>query len=151
MKKSVSIFTITVVGIMSVAQTYGAPMTPQIQRLLDQKEEKVKKLEECEGKKQGWMIAGISTIGLTAVGVGVNIAQASKSNRLSNEIDATKTELERQERNLSEINSQIAQKEREKAERERAEHRGKENEQWNGAVVGNICGHTEAAKWTIVV
>ena len=77
MIKPVSILAITIVGLMSAFPSNGAPMTSQIQRLLDQKEEKVKKLEECEGKKQGWMIAGISTIGLTAVGVGVNIAQAS--------------------------------------------------------------------------
>ncbi len=78
-------------------------MTAQIRRLLDQKEEKIKQLEACEGKKRGWMIAGISTIGLTAVGVGVNIAQASKSNKLSSEIDIQKQTLERQQERLAQI------------------------------------------------
>ena len=55
-------------------------MTSQIQRLLNEKQEKISQLEECDSKRKGFMIAGISTIGLTAVGVGVNIAQASKSN-----------------------------------------------------------------------
>lgn len=122
--KPVSILAITIVGLMSAFPSNGAPMTSQIQRLLEQKEEKVKKLEECEGKKQGWMIAGISTIGLTAVGVGVNIAQASKSNRLSGEIEQSKQELERQQERLSRIEGQISKKEQEaKAERERAEQK----------------------------
>ncbi len=54
------------------------------------------------------MIAGISTIGLTAVGVGVNIAQASKSNRLSNEIEMEKSALEREQNNLNQIQNDIA-------------------------------------------
>ena len=107
MKKSVSIFAIMLFGVMSAFPSNGAQMTSQIQRLLEQKEEKIKQLEECEGKKKGWMIAGISTIGVTAVGIGVNIAQASKSSKLSDEIDATKTELERQQDRLSNIESQI--------------------------------------------
>ena len=111
MIKPVSVLAITIVGMMSVFPSNGAPMTSQIQRLLDQKEEKIKQLEECEGKKQGWMIAGISTIGLTAVGVGVNIAQASKSNKLSGEIEQSKQELERQQEKLSRIESQISKKE----------------------------------------
>ena len=121
MIKPVSVLAITIVGMMSVFPSNSAPMTSQIQRLLDQKEEKIKQLEECEGKKQGWMIAGISTIGLTAVGVGVNIAQANKSNRLSGEIEQSKQELERQQEKLSRIEGQISKKEQEKTERERAE------------------------------
>ena len=35
-------------------------MTSQIQRLLNEKQEKISKLEECDGKRKGFMIAGIS-------------------------------------------------------------------------------------------
>ena len=118
MIKPVSTLSIIVAGVMCIVPTFGAQMTPQIQRLLDQKQEKIKKLEECEGKKQGWMIAGISTIGVTAVGVGLNIAQASKRNRLDDEIDTARHDLEVQERHLGEINSQIADRERENAKLE---------------------------------
>ena len=83
-------------------------MTSQIQRLLNEKQEKVSKLEECDGKRKGFMIAGISTIGLTAVGIGVNVAQASKSNKLSNQIADQNRELEKQQSNLANINSQIS-------------------------------------------
>ena len=124
MIKPVSTLSIIVAGVMCIVPTFGAQMTPQIQRLLDQKQEKIKKLEECEGKKQGWMIAGISTIGVTAVGVGLNIAQASKRNRLDDEIDTARHDLEVQERHLDEINSQIADRERENAKLECSQQEG---------------------------
>ena len=114
--KPISFLTIALVGMTPAVSSYGVPMTAQIQHLLEQKEEKIKKLEECEGKKWGWKIAGISTIGLTAVGIGVNIAQANKSNRLSEEIDLNKQQLERQQKRLDQMNTQISQKEQEKAE-----------------------------------
>lgn len=110
----VSIATMIIVGITSAIPSDGAQMTGQIRNLMQQKEEKVKKLEECDGKRKGWMIAGISTIGLTAVGVGVNIAQASKSNKLSGEIEQGKHQLERQQERLSQIEENIADKQREK-------------------------------------
>ncbi len=116
--KTVSFLSIMTVAISSVS--YGAPMTAQIRRLLEEKEEKIKQLEQCDGKRKGWMIAGISTIGLTAVGIGVNIAQSNKSNRLSDQIDNAKQELDKHQYNLSNINSEISEKEREKAEVEKA-------------------------------
>ena len=93
-------------------------MTSQIQRLLNEKQEKISKLEECDGKRKGFMIAGISTIGLTAVGVGVNIAQANKSNKLSNQIADQNRELEKQQSNLANINSQISEIQSNNARRE---------------------------------
>ena len=138
MIKPVSTLSIIVAGVMCIVPTFGAQMTPQIQRLLDQKQEKIKKLEECEGKKQGWMIAGISTIGVTAVGVGLNIAQASKRNRLDDEIDTARHDLEVQERHLDEINSQIADRERENAKLECSQQEGME---WkNGQCVPVVSG-----------
>lgn len=119
MKRPISILSIMIVGIMSAVPSDGVQMTAQIRRLLDQKEEKIKQLEACEGKKRGWMIAGISTIGLTAVGVGVNIAQASKSDKLSSEIDIQKQTLERQQNRLAQIqqnNSAAPQNSTEKKE-----------------------------------
>jgi len=119
--------TVSIISIITVATTqlsHGVQMSPQIRRLMTEKEEKMKALEQCDGKRKGWMIAGISTIGLTAVGVGVNIAQASKSNKLSNEIDTARNELQAQEAKLSDINSKISQKERENAEKERKQREG---------------------------
>lgn len=157
MKKSVSILAIMLVGVMSAFPSKGAQMTSQIQRLLEQKEEKIKKLEECEGKKKGWMIAGISTIGVTAVGVGVNIAQANKSNKLSGEIEQSKQELERQQERLSRIEGQISKKEqeakaeREKAEREKAETKIDHNDYKDREPDGKIGAPCDDGRGTWVV
>ena len=86
---------------------YADDVSPQIQRLLAEKQEKIAALEKCDGKRKGFMIAGISTIGLTAVGVGVNVVQANKSNNLSGQIEAKNKELATQQANLKNINSQI--------------------------------------------
>ena len=94
MLKPVSFLVIALFGVISVFPGNAAQMTPQIQELLRQKEEKAKQLEACDGKRKAWMIAGISTIGLTAVGVGVNIAQASKSKKLDTDLKNRQTELD---------------------------------------------------------
>ena len=109
MKKIISFVGLFAVLGVGIGDAHGVAMSAQVRRLLQEKQEKIEQLEKCEGKKQGWMIAGISTIGLTAVGVGVNIAQASKSNRLSSEIEMEKSTLERHENELNRINSQISE------------------------------------------
>lgn len=104
-------------------------VSPQIQKLLAQKQEKITALEKCDGKRKGFMIAGISTIGLTAVGVGVNIAQANKSSNLSGQIEAKNKELATQQANLKNINSQITKLEQDQA---RTACEQGENTEWSG-------------------
>ena len=108
MKKIISFVGLFAVLGVGIGDAHGVAMSAQVRRLLQEKQEKIEQLEKCEGKKQGWMIAGISTIGLTAVGVGVNIAQASKSNRLSDEIEMEKSTLERHQNDLNRIQNDIA-------------------------------------------
>ncbi|MBQ6027320.1 MAG: hypothetical protein IJL21_02100 [Alphaproteobacteria bacterium] len=108
MKKIISFVGLFAVFGVGIGDAHGVAMSAQVRRLLQEKQEKIEQLEKCEGKKQGWMIAGISTIGLTAVGVGVNIAQASKSNRLSSEIEMEKSTLERHQNDLNRIQNDIA-------------------------------------------
>ena len=108
MKKIISFVGLFAVLGVGIGDAHGVAMSAQVRRLLQEKQEKIEQLEKCEGKKQGWMIAGISTIGLTAVGVGVNIAQASKSNRLSDEIEMEKSALEKEQNNLNRIQNDIA-------------------------------------------
>ncbi len=95
---------------LNSATVYSIDMTPQIQQLLIEKQNKITELEKCEGKKQGWMIAGISTIGLTVVGVGVNIAQASKSDQLTTQIKDGKNQLKAIGEELDSVNNQIQEK-----------------------------------------
>lgn len=143
--KTVSFFCIMTVAMSSVL--YGVPMTPQIRNLLEEKEEKIKALEQCDGKRKGWMIAGISTIGLTAVGVGVNIAQSSKSNKLSDQIDNANQELQRHETHLTQIQSQISEKEREKAEAEKAAREGTKKQGAAEDKTGNQSDDSEDAEY----
>lgn len=135
MKKIISFVGMFAVLGVAAGDARGVAMNANIRRLLQEKQDKIAKLEECEGKKQGWMIAGISTIGLTAVGVGVNIAQASKSNRLSDEIEMEKTTLQRQQDELDRISNQIADERAKKAEEERKRAEEEERRR-NAANVG---------------
>ena len=50
----------------------------EIEELIRQKQAKIEQLEKCQGKTKGLKIAGLSMLGITAVGVGVNIGEASK-------------------------------------------------------------------------
>lgn len=81
---------------------------PQIIKLMTEKKQKVAQLEQCAKKVTGFKIAGISTLGLTAVGVGGNIALASKNKKLDTEIENTQSSIEKEEKKLADINAKIA-------------------------------------------
>lgn len=49
---------------------------PMIAQLIQEKQQKMEKLEKCKGTTKNLKIAGISTLGITAVGIGANIAEA---------------------------------------------------------------------------
>ena len=49
---------------------------PMITQLLQEKQAKMEKLQKCKGTTKKLKIAGLSTLGITAVGVGANIAEA---------------------------------------------------------------------------
>ena len=49
---------------------------PRITQLIAEKQAKMEKLEKCQGTTKNLKIAGISTLGITAVGIGANIAEA---------------------------------------------------------------------------
>ena len=50
----------------------------QISELTKQKQEKIKILEECQKNNKGFKIAGLATLGVSAIGIGVNIGEAVK-------------------------------------------------------------------------
>ena len=86
---------------------HSIDMTPQIQQLLQEKQDKIAALEKCEGKKQGWMIAGVSTIGITAIGVAGNLALAKKSKDTDIKIQSEKSELGNVKKELDSVNAEI--------------------------------------------
>ena len=103
--------TVLLLGLFGVVGNVGAvQMTPQIQKLLDQKAAKVAELEKCDKNRKAFVIAGVSTLGLTAVGIGGNIALANKNKKLDAELTTKKSELNTKRQELSSLQSQQLQK-----------------------------------------
>lgn len=78
-----------------------------VAKLLAEKQQKMAKLEQCAKKVKGFKIAGISTLGLTAVGVGGNVMLASKQKDISHQITSTKAQIEKKQEELEKINEKI--------------------------------------------
>ncbi len=76
--------------IPSICMGYSA----KYNRLVSEKQRKMAELEECSGNVNGWKIAGISTLGLTAVGVAGNVALANKSKDYDKQIEKTEKSIE---------------------------------------------------------
>ena len=83
-------------------------------QLVREKQRKMEQLEKCMGTNKGLQIAGVSTLGLTAVGVAGNIAEA-------NIIKKNEKTLEKQKTTLAEKETEYNKKEdaRKDAEKER--------------------------------
>ena len=69
-----------------------------IDQLIAQKQEKMKKLEKCKGTTKNLKIAGISTLGITAVGVGANIAEAVVLNDYKDKVKTATAERDKQQK-----------------------------------------------------
>ena len=75
------------IGTMVPFKVFSADLNnPEIQKLIAEKQQKIAALEKCSKKVKGFKIAGISTIGLTAVGVAGNIALSSKRQQVSGDL-----------------------------------------------------------------
>ena len=62
----------------------------RIYKLMQEKQEKMEKLEKCQGTTKNLKIAGLSTLGITAVGVGTNIAEAVVLNDYKSDVSKAK-------------------------------------------------------------
>lgn len=69
------------------------------QKVMDESE----KLEDCAKKVKGFQIAGGVTLGLTAVGVGVNVYQAVGRNKTGKEIEEVNKKLADAKKKLEDI------------------------------------------------
>ena len=54
--------------------------------LVKEKQELISELEKCQKNTKGFKIAGLATLGVSAIGVGVNIGEAVKINKLEGDI-----------------------------------------------------------------
>jgi len=106
-KKFLCVFCALTGAVMFTQDGWGAT-NPQIAKLIKEKQQKTERLEQCAQKVKGFKIAGISTLGLTAVGIGGNIALASKEKKLETQIDSTQSELDKRRAELNSVNNQIS-------------------------------------------
>ena len=63
----------------------------KIASLTKEKLDKIAKLEECQKNTKGLKIAGITTLGVSAIGIGANIGEAVKLNKLEAQIGSDET------------------------------------------------------------
>ena len=71
---------------IAIVPNYVFGESARYRQLVAEKQRKMAELEQCSGDVNGWKIAGISTLGLTAVGVAGNIALANKQSNLDDKI-----------------------------------------------------------------
>lgn len=78
-------------------------------QLAREKERKMAELEKCMGSTKGLKIAGISTLGLSAVGVAANVVEAKKIKDYDKSIESTEKQIENTateiEKKKAELNS----------------------------------------------
>ena len=103
-------------------------------QLVREKQRKMEELEKCMGSSKGLKIAGLSTIGLTAVGVAGNIAEAQKLQEYDDAIAKKNKDIETKEKAIVAENEKIKKIEAEKkaAEEAAAGHSA------SGTAVGNL-------------
>ena len=80
-------------------------------RLINEKQRKMQELEQCSGNVNGWKMAGISTLGLTAAGVAGNIALANKSKEYDKKIESTEKSISNFDQKISDRKQKIIEEE----------------------------------------
>lgn len=93
---------------------FGA--SPELSRLINEKNKKMAKLEQCAKKVSGFKIAGISTLGLTAAGAVGNIMLHKKSTELTNQIDSTKKNIEAEKQKKVKLEEDIEKQKQKQAD-----------------------------------
>lgn len=97
--------------IMALVPQVGAIAAQKtVDMLIAEKQAKIKKLEKCKGTTKDLKIAGISTLGITAVGVGANIAEAVVLNDYKDKVSKEKTELAKEQQANLDLKAQAQAK-----------------------------------------
>lgn len=91
-------------------------------QLVREKQRKMEELEKCMGSTQGLKIAGLSTLGLTAVGVAGNVAEAQKIKEYEEGIEKADKKIASYDKDIQKTNQDIAELDKEiKARKEEEE------------------------------
>ena len=77
-------------------------------QLVREKQRKMEELQKCMGSTQGLKIAGLSTLGLTAVGVAGNVAEAKKLDEYESSIKSKEKELEKLNKDIATTQEEIS-------------------------------------------
>ena len=93
---------ISVAVILSLIPVLGFSEHPRVTELIAQKQEKMEQLKKCKGTTKSLKIAGISTLGITAVGIGANIAEAVILNDKQDDLKEADTKLKQTQTKVDE-------------------------------------------------
>lgn len=104
---------------MALVPNFGAFAAQKtVSVLMAEKEAKMKKLQSCQGTTKNLKIAGLSTLGVTAVGIGANIAEAVVLNDYDNKVKKEQSEYDKQLALKKKLEDQAADKERERQQQQ---------------------------------
>ncbi len=84
--------------ILSLIPGFCLGVNDRIYKLMQEKQAKMEKLEKCQGTTKNLKIAGLSTLGITAVGVGANIAEAVVLNDYKSDVAKAKDARDAQQK-----------------------------------------------------
>ena len=79
----------------------------RVTQLMQEKQRKMAELEKCMGSTKGLKIAGISTLGLTAVGVAGNIVEAKKIDEYKDKAEKTDKKIESVQKDINKKTEEI--------------------------------------------
>ena len=95
-------------------------------QLVREKQRKMEELEKCMGSTKGLKIAGLSTLGLTAVGVAGNVVEAKKIDEYESGIKSKEKELEKLDKDIAEKQAEIKKAEEAEAAAAAAQKKAEE-------------------------
>ena len=85
----------------------------RINKLIQEKQRKMAELEKCMGSTKGLKIAGISTLGLTAVGVAGNVIEAKKIKEYDDKIESTEKSIAKTQKQIEKARADLAKQQAE--------------------------------------
>ena len=124
---------------MVIIPTYVFGASARYNQLVSEKQRKIEELEKCSGNINGWKIAGISTLGLTAVGVAGNIALSNTQKDYDKKIEKTDKQISDTQENIEKLEEQKRLAAAEQMAREQCERAG-------GTYNNGVCTCNETGK-----
>ena len=112
------------IGLLTcIVPTICMGQSATVSKLIREKQRKMEELEKCMGTTKGLKIAGISTIGVTAVGVAGNIVEAKKIKSLDTDIEKVDKKIDKIQSDIDAKRAEIAEREKRTAEADAAEQK----------------------------